>query len=127
MDHCQEIFSIKDVLNYAEIWRSMHAKEVLQLFNEVFDDMDLSPNDIEFNDEDFQNMEVVHDDWQDVRDDSDQLTLLTSTLLEVGDSVDDGQSEICDRNISDILGSLADNVHVSQIHNSDIEMADMTD
>ena len=65
-------------------------KEVLQLFNEVFDDMDLSPNDIKFNDEDFQNMEVVHDDWQDVRDDSDQLTLLTSTLLEVGDSVDDG-------------------------------------
>ena len=82
---------------------------MLQLFNEVFDDMDLSPNDIGFNDEDFQDMYVVHDDWEDVRNDSDQLTLLNSTLLEVGDSVDDGQSETCDRNISDILGSLGDN------------------
>ena len=67
---CAHLFSLEDIYNSVEIWRTSYAQQILVILSEVFNDIDLA--DIAFNsdDENEQLHEPMDSDWEDVRDDS---------------------------------------------------------
>ena len=64
IDHCFKLFSITDIRNCVEIWRTQYARRILNILNEVFQDM----SDCEENDDEFDN--TVDSEWVDIRDDT---------------------------------------------------------
>ena len=75
LQNCDHIFNITDIVNYVEIWRNTHANNILKCLNEVFDDMDNLDVPLILSEEDFDDMEVIDEDWEFVRDDSERAEL----------------------------------------------------
>ena len=75
VDNCFKLFSVADIRNCVEIWRTEHAREVLKVLREIF--QDISDLEIEENDE-FTNESELGAEWEDVRDDS-EIYLLNDT------------------------------------------------
>jgi hypothetical protein len=70
MQNVHKLFSIADIMNCTEIWRSEHANSVLEILSNVFEDISKEELD-NINDNDFNDLdETVDLDWVDIRDDS---------------------------------------------------------
>lgn len=115
--NCYKLFSIEDIQNAVEIWRTKHAKKILIVLNEIFQDI----TDLELEESDDEFEYSVDSEWKDVRDDSDmnmflQDTMDTSALSQAMSEFDESDQTIMDR--SSLLNTLA--VEVShQIHSND--------
>ena len=68
IDNACKLFSVMDIMNCAEIWRSEHALGVLKIFSELFEDVDILELSMDFDEELVD--DTVDSDWMDIRDDS---------------------------------------------------------
>ena len=68
IENASKLFSMMDIMNCVEIWRSEHALGVLEIFSELFGDIDMPELSMDFGDalED----DTVDSDWMNIRDDS---------------------------------------------------------
>ena len=41
-EHCDKLFTISDIYNYFEIWRQVHANNILAIIEEIFQDTDVN-------------------------------------------------------------------------------------
>ena len=65
LDHCLEMFSIRDICNLLEIWDLQHAIKIYGILDVIFMDMDDSLIDID--DDDLSSDEdVLPEDWRDL-------------------------------------------------------------
>ena len=110
---CEKIFTFRDIFKLAEIWHYKHAKEILSIFQEVFGDIDITFNENDFNEEDFEAMEIVHDDWNELQENSASFVSVSSTLMEELDqTVDEGEmSDVQVGNESDLIAPISDNIN----------------
>jgi hypothetical protein len=70
MQNAHKLFSIADIINCTEKWRSEHTNAVLEILSNVFEDISKEELD-NINDNDFNDLdETVDSDWVDIRDDS---------------------------------------------------------
>jgi hypothetical protein len=60
-----KLFSIADIKNSVEIWRTEYARKILIMLNEVFQDI----SDLEFEESDDEFELTVDSEWEDIRDD----------------------------------------------------------
>ena len=82
-------FSVHDIMNCVEIWRSEHACGILNIFSQMFGDIDIRELSIDLDKMDLD--DTVDIDWLDIRDDSsaDVLLFQDSSLLQVSDEMDE--------------------------------------
>lgn len=99
LSHCENIFTFRDIFKFAEIWRHDHAKKIFSIFLELFGDIDITFNEMVLEEKDFEDMEIVHDDWNEMQDNTSSFILvmkiILSTLMEELDETVD-QSEMSD-------------------------------
>jgi predicted nucleic acid-binding protein len=76
-------------MNCVEIWRSEHACGILNIFSQMFGDIDIRELSIDLDKMDLD--DTVDIDWLDIRDDSsaDVLLFQDSSLLQVSDEMDE--------------------------------------
>ncbi|XP_028413582.1 uncharacterized protein LOC114536425 [Dendronephthya gigantea] len=101
--NCDHLCSMDDIISCVELWRNTHANMVYTILNEVFQDMN---GDVLFSlsEEDFEDMEVVQEDWEEIRDDTGRAELF-------GDSKFDDLSNITEENsLNQSVGFDNDNV-----------------
>ena len=81
MDSSQKLFTLSDILKHVEIWRHAHAVSVLNILNDVFEDID---TDAKLNDLSMRscNKNLIEEDWQEMKGDSELYDTLRSTVLE---------------------------------------------
>jgi hypothetical protein len=65
VDNRFKLFSIADIKNSVEIWRTEYARKILIMLNEVFQDI----SDLEFEESDDEFELTVDSEWEDIRDD----------------------------------------------------------
>ena len=114
ISNCHRLFTLEDITKYVELWRHTHANNVFLILADTFRDMEDLPSDALLTESDFMDMEVVTEDWEIIRDDSE---LYDESRLENDDSnndfsVDDSATESYtnENNISDILRPIIDGV-----------------
>ncbi len=80
LNNCHHLFTVAGILEHIEIWRQVHAQNVCLALHETFGDMD---NDMDsmLLEEEFQECEIVDEDWELVRDDSNLMIDLQDTML----------------------------------------------
>ena len=71
---------MNDIINCVELWRNTHANMVYTILNEVFNDMDESVSLL--SGEDFEDMEVVEEDWEEIRDDTERSGLFDDSKFD---------------------------------------------
>ena len=69
LNNCYKLFTVNDILQNVEIWRHVHAFEILNLINRVFGDVDANEL-LGVGEEDLLNDTSFSSNWDDVRDDS---------------------------------------------------------
>lgn len=69
LQNCDHLFTIVDIVDCVEIWRNVLGNNIFSAMSEVFDDMDTSNFPLLLSEENFQDMEVIDDDWEILRDD----------------------------------------------------------
>ena len=82
--NCHLLFSFSDIKKYVEIWRNLHANNVLVVLHEVFNDFYLDTANIELTIEDDDN--IIDSDWIDIRDDSVITDIDNSGLYQNADT-----------------------------------------
>ena len=112
INNCEKIFTLRDIFKLAEIWRYNHAKKILSIFHEVFGDIDITFNEMDVEEEDFEDMEIVHNDWNEMQENNSSFISVSTTLMEELDQTSD-QSEISNVQV----GNESD--LIAPIHNSD--------
>jgi hypothetical protein len=70
MNNCRALFNMEDILSKVELWRHVHANNIYVMLSETFKDMCELDGDIQMSEEEFKDMEIVLEDWEDIRDDS---------------------------------------------------------
>ena len=50
LENCHRIFTFQDIKNFVEIWRKIHANNVLAIIEEVFEDTDVDISKLELTD-----------------------------------------------------------------------------
>eukprot|EP00794_Sanderia_malayensis_P012398 gene12398-13678_t len=86
LKNCNQIFTFDDIMEKIEIWRIIHAKNILVILSRIFDDIEADGNtEIQFSflSED----EEMLPEWVDMRDDSYKIFPFESGLLAEIDSV----------------------------------------
>jgi ATP-dependent DNA helicase RecQ len=68
IDNAHKLFSVMDIMNCVEIWRSEHALEVLKILSELFKDVDIPELVMDCSDDLVD--DIIDTDWMDIRDDS---------------------------------------------------------
>ena len=110
--NCDHLFTFKDIVHHVELWRHAHVNNIFMALSETFNDMSEASVDILLTEEEFQDMEVVTEDWEDIRDDSILGGLLMNSLLnsELDTSVENSQTEclVDDCNVSGIFKYMAE-------------------
>lgn len=94
LTHCSELFSVKDICNFVEIWELSHAHKIYAIMQKVFGDMDATdPVDV---DDEFSSDEEdsLSEDWDDLGLD-DELAEMAMDELTLPD-MDDSQDESID-------------------------------
>lgn len=90
-------------------------KKILSIFQEVFGNIDITFNEMDFDEEDFEAMEIVHDDWNELQENSSSFISVSSTLmaeLNQTDQTDQGEmSDVQVGNESDLIAPITDNVN----------------
>eukprot|EP00112_Aurelia_sp_Birch-Aquarium-sp1_P008878 Seg199.13 transcript_id=Seg199.13/GoldUCD/mRNA.D3Y31 product="putative ATP-dependent RNA helicase R290" protein_id=Seg199.13/GoldUCD/D3Y31 len=79
LQHCDHLFTMDDIITCIELWRNSHAKNIFLALNEVFRDMEESCLSSLTAEEDFENMDIVEEDWQNIRDDDSRAELFTDS------------------------------------------------
>jgi hypothetical protein len=69
LNNCYKLFTVNDILQNVEIWRHVHAFEILNIINRVFGDVDANEL-LGVGEEDLLNDTSFSSNWDDVRDDS---------------------------------------------------------
>ena len=68
LQNCDHLFTIVDIVDCVEIWKNVHGNNIFNAMSEVFDDMDASNFPLLLSEENFQDMEVIDDDWEILQD-----------------------------------------------------------
>jgi hypothetical protein len=77
LNNCHHLFTVAGILEHIEIWRQVHAQNVCLALQETFGDMD-DDMDSMLLEEEFQECEIVDEDWELVRDDSNLMIVENS-------------------------------------------------
>ena len=72
--NCKYLFDMDDIVSCIDLWRNTHANMVYTILNEVFGDMDENVS-LLLSAEDFEDMEVIEEDWFGIRDDTGRAEL----------------------------------------------------
>ena len=117
-----KIASLDDVMSSVEIWRKSHAIAILKIFQETFGDFYVEDDILDCAEDDFEDMEELHEDWDELQD-SCFFNSTTSSMLLDGDSeCVSGISRI--HNASELLAPITENINFENIFGSDIDMED---
>ena len=73
LNHVETIFTLNDLHENVDFWKKAHAKDVLQIFWEVFGDVEFPVANI---DEEESDDEFLDDDWAAIRNDPSFMELL---------------------------------------------------
>eukprot|EP00112_Aurelia_sp_Birch-Aquarium-sp1_P001184 Seg1121.25 transcript_id=Seg1121.25/GoldUCD/mRNA.D3Y31 product="hypothetical protein" protein_id=Seg1121.25/GoldUCD/D3Y31 len=57
-----KIVSLNDIMSMVEIWRKSHAIEVLKIFQETFRDFEIEDDILDCAEDDFEDVEELHED-----------------------------------------------------------------
>eukprot|EP00794_Sanderia_malayensis_P021152 gene21152-23232_t len=87
IEHCDKIFTLADVKKYVEIWRNVHANNILLAIHDIFKDFDINSDDLEVI-EDLEFDDDIESDWAGIRDDTDALNFDSCTFLEQIEAMD---------------------------------------
>ena len=79
---CHLLFTLADIKSKVEIWRDIHANNVLVALHEVFDDFHLDTSKIQLSCHEEDTDTCIDSDWVDIRDDSSLLDIASSRLYE---------------------------------------------
>lgn len=113
LNNCKHLFTMADILEHVEIWRYIHANNIFFALNETFGDMD--KHDIPLlSEEEFHELEILPEDWEAVRDDSNLNELQSGTLSFLNTSVEDSLNDAVtsEHNMSEIFAGLAIGVEI---------------
>jgi hypothetical protein len=113
LNNCEHLFTLADILEHVEIWRHVHANNVLFALHETFGD--INKDDIPLLlEEEFQEIEVLATDWEFVRDDSTLNYLQSSVLSDLETSVENSlaNSVTNKHSMSEIFSSLASTAEI---------------
>ena len=118
LENCPNLFSVLDVHNCVEIWRTEYAQQILTILSDVFNDIDPDDLDLAHNDDLDDLDSTIGSDWADVCDDSSVNLSLndTANLSDIGMAMHVlDQSDDEHINISGMLSAFAEeascNVH----------------
>ena len=115
MKNCHQLFTLEDIVQHVELWRHVHVNNVYMVLSQTFDDMDELESSLLLSEEDFLEMEIVAEDWEDIRDDSQRAELSDGSVFENESvSFEDSLTEYTadDRNVSDILRPITDGINM---------------
>eukprot|EP00112_Aurelia_sp_Birch-Aquarium-sp1_P019504 Seg483.13 transcript_id=Seg483.13/GoldUCD/mRNA.D3Y31 product="ATP-dependent DNA helicase Q-like 1" protein_id=Seg483.13/GoldUCD/D3Y31 len=76
-----KIASLNDIMSLVEIWRKSHAIEVLKIFQETFRDFDIEDGILDCAEDDFEDIEELHEDWDELQEDISVFNSTTSSML----------------------------------------------
>ncbi len=80
LNNCHHLFTVAGILEHIEIWRQVQAQNVCLALQEIFGDMDDDMDSMLLEDE-FQECEIVDEDWELVTDDSNLMIDLQDIML----------------------------------------------
>ena len=110
LEHCDKLLTISDIYNYVEIWRQVHANNILAIIEEIFQDTDVNVSTLVLTeDETCLDSADLLQTWVDIRDDIDIPDLLLDSA--VAENIDAelsclDKSDNCSQNIDDVLEPL---------------------
>jgi hypothetical protein len=107
IDNAHKLFSVMDIMNCVEIWRSEHALDVLKILSELFKDVDIPELVIDCIDDLVD--DIIDTDWMDIRDDS------AADLMSLQDSFSEMSQNTSEMYLS-TAGKLLDTSAVIHIH-----------
>ena len=114
LQNCDSIFNIKDNAECVEVWRHVHTNNIFKCMSEVFDDMNSSDFPLSLSEEDFEDIEVIDDDWELIRDDSSRAELFDNskfeelTMMTNENSQNESLVEFGPGNLSGLLAPITD-------------------
>ena len=73
------IFTLEDILDNIEIWRIVHANNILVALSKTFNHIDIGTAELQLSDTDQEMEDELLDQWLDIRDDS-QLDILADSF-----------------------------------------------
>ena len=79
IDKCEHLLTLEDILDNIEIWRIVHANNILVALSETFNDIDIDTAELQLSDPDQEMEDELLDQCLDVRDDS-QLDILADSF-----------------------------------------------
>jgi hypothetical protein len=79
LNNCHHLFTSTNILEHVEIWRRVHAENICLVLHETFGDMEEDIDDLVL-EEEFQECEIINEDWEVLRDDS-VLNYMEDTLI----------------------------------------------
>eukprot|EP00112_Aurelia_sp_Birch-Aquarium-sp1_P000654 Seg10625.1 transcript_id=Seg10625.1/GoldUCD/mRNA.D3Y31 product="hypothetical protein" protein_id=Seg10625.1/GoldUCD/D3Y31 len=82
MKKCDQLFNMQDIVRSIELWRNTHANNVYLALSGVFGDMDDHDCPLLLSEEDFEDMDVVEEGWENIRDDSSRADLFDESKFE---------------------------------------------
>ena len=119
LNNAEKLFSVADIANCVEIWRSEYANSVLNIFSQVFSDIDTACDVTELIDMDVDVDDTLDPDWMDVRDDSfvNMDSFQSSSMFETTQEASLLDSPNSPLNISTVIKNIASEAMMS---NTDI-------
>lgn len=82
LDNLDIIFSLSDVYKFVEIWDMRHAREILSVLGDVFNDVsiDILPSDPTQEDNEYDFDEELLDEWNEILQDDDLFDMIVDNL-----------------------------------------------
>ena len=114
LDHCSEMFSIRDICNLVEIWDLQHAIKIYGILDVIFMDMDDSLIDIEDDDLSSDEEDILPEDWRDLALDDElaDMAIENLSLSQMDDSnnasMDNAPTEVEVAALNAVIGLLWD-------------------
>ena len=114
LDHCSEMFSIRDICNLVEIWDLQHAIKIYGILDVIFMDMDDSLIDIEDDDLSSDEEDILPEDWRDLAPDDElaDMAIENLSLSQMDDSnnasMDNAPTEVLFAALNAVIGLLWD-------------------
>lgn len=80
--NASKIFCVTDVYFYGFVWRWKHAKRVLKIFNEVFEDIDELFSSLNESMPDFHNSQIlIGNEWYEIANDTSMFDTLSDSIM----------------------------------------------
>ena len=115
LKNCHQLFTIEDILSRTELWRHVHANNVYKILYETFKDISKLSEDIQLSEEEFRDLEIVADEWEDIRDDSTLCNFtmdISNTCMNTCNTSEDNTSieGATGNNVSEIFANIVNSV-----------------